>query len=482
MLKFRKKRQEEVVSERVSFTDAPFRDFGISLEELRRTWLDLVEYLVRNRSLSYMEVAKMLAVRRSKRFSEKLPENIKPIRTEVGDIFGPILISEGGESYHYLPIADVVVPKNEYLRVYQQTAQREAEELGEISGFVYERIIKEFKGKPITDVFVDAERDAYVVSYKELGGGKRHYITVSYDQGRRIIEHLKVKASKYSEVLTTVSDAPQSGKIFYSELDLEIRIEFIPTPLGEGASLRFLDVRGYFSTTLDELGYSEEVRQVLKEISKKAQGMVLVGGPTGSGKSTMIKAVLLEVDPHKKVIRAVEDPVEVIVRGVSHVQVNPQTSFADAIRSFMRANPDVIFVGEIRDTETAVRFLEASMTGHLAFSTIHANNTIENIQRLLLKVLEGGVYKEREVYKIIAGNLLASISTRLVKRKDGKGVVPLVEIFVPDYEDRRLLEEGDFLSLTERLKDKKKDLYSEGMKLVEQGIIDREEVEKYLIF
>jgi len=479
MFKFRRRGIEEDIEKKAEYDF--FRDLRISLEELRRTGLDLVEYLVRNRGLSYVEVAELLAMRRSKRFAKNIPPNVSPVKTELGDVLGPVLISVDGESYHYLPVADVVVPKDEYLRVYQQRSQEELEEFGEISGFVYERIIKEFKGKPITDVFVDAERDAYIVSYKELGGGKRHFITISYEQGRRIIEHLKVKASKYSEVLTTVSDAPQSGKIFYPELDLEIRIEFIPTPLGEGASLRFLDVRGYFNATLDELGYSEEVKQVLKEVSKKAQGMVLVGGPTGSGKSTMIKAVLLEVDPHKKVIRAVEDPVEVIVRGVSHVQVNPQTSFADAIRSFMRANPDVIFVGEVRDTETAVRFLEASMTGHLAFTTIHANNAVENIQRLLLKVLEGGVYKEKEVYKIIAGNLLVSISTRLVKRKDGKGVVPLVEVFAPDPEDRRLLEEGDFLTLAERLRSKKKDLYSEGMRLVEMGIIDKEEVEKYSV-
>ncbi len=478
MFKFKKREREKAIDKEEEF---PFKDLDVPLEELRRTGFDLVEYLVRNRGLSYVEVAEMLARRKSKRFAKKIPPNVSPVKTGLGEIFGPILISVEGESYHYLPIADVVVPKDEYLRVYQQGVQEEFVELGEISGFVYERIIKEFKGKPITDVFIDAERDAYIISYKELGGGRRHFITISYEQGRRIIEHLKVKASKFSEVLTTVSDAPQSGKIFYPELDLEIRIEFIPTPLGECASLRFFDIRGYFNTTLDELGYSEEVKQVLKEISKKAQGMVLVGGPTGSGKSTMIKAVLLEIGPHKKVIRAVEDPVEVIVRGVSHVQVNSQTSFADALRSFMRANPDVIFVGEVRDTETAVRFLEASMTGHLAFTTIHANNAVENIQRLILKVLEGGVYKEKEVYKIIAGNLLASISTRLVKRKDGKGVVPLVELFVPDPDDRRLLEEGDFLTLTERLRSKKKDLYSEGMKLVEMGIIDKEEVEKFVI-
>ena len=473
---FKKRRQEEEVFEEREGRILPATSLleGVSLEEVKASGLELIDYLVRNRGYSYQDIAKMIAQENGKEFASTVPEDVQRV--------GRVLISASTRKrYHYLPIGDVVVPKNVFEQFFYMFDEEREITAGEVSTFVYEKIMKVFKSAPITDVFIDAERDTYVISYKELGGGKRHYMTIAYEQGRKVIEHLKARAAMYSEVSITVSDMPQSGKIFYPELGLEIRIEFIPTTLGECASLRFLDVKGYFSATLEKLGYPPKVQAALREIAKKSQGFVLVGGPTGSGKSTMIKAVLLEVNPTEKVIRAVEDPVEVIVQGITHVQVNSQTTFADAIKSFMRANPDCIFVGEIRDSETAVRFLEAAMTGHLAFSTIHANDAVENLQRLAIKILEGGLFTERELYKIMASNLLASISTRLVKRKDRSGVVPLVELFIPDEEDRRLIEEGDFLALKHRLREKGEDLYTEGMRLVEQGIIDKEEVLKYLV-
>lgn len=450
---------------------------GFSVEDLQRSGLDLVEYLHRNLGYSYEDIAKRFAIHYKKEFATSISE-------PVSEVHGRLLGANSRKRYHYLPsLADVVIPKTVYLSALKSAKSEEAGLYveGEVSSFVYEEVIKRFKGAKITDVFVDADRDFYTISYKELGGGRRFYKTVSNSLGRRIVEHLKVMASKDSEVSTTITDSPQSGKIFYKELDLEIRIEFIPTPLGECVSMRFLDIRGYFNTRLEELGYSEELVGILREIAKKAQGFVLVGGPTGSGKSTMIKSVLLEMEPDKRVIRAVEDPVEVVVQGVTHVQVNPNLSFAQAIRSFMRANPDVIFVGEIRDGETAMAFLEASMTGHLALSTIHANNSIDNLQRLAIKLIETSSMGEQEVFRAMASNLLVSLSTRLLKKRDGSGVVPLVEIFVPDDHDRELLERGEFLKLLQRQREKGKDLLSEGQKLISLGIVSREEVEKYIL-
>lgn len=470
-----KKKRENRFEERTFVLPSSSLFSGISIEEVRASGLDFIDYLVKNKRYSYEDVARAIAQENGKEFSPRVPDDAQ--------VVGRFLVGASDRKrYHYLPLGDVVVPKDVFLKAFVVLGDEDRDTgAGEIFTFVYEKIIKAFKGAAITDVFVDAERDTYVISYKELGGGKRHYMTVSYEQGRKIIEHLKAKAATDSEVSITISDSPQSGKIYVPDVGLEIRCEFLPTPLGECASLRFLDVKGYFTTTLDKLGYSAQVRDALREIARKAQGFVLVGGPTGSGKSTMIKAVLLEINPMEKVIRAVEDPVEVVLQGVTHVQVNSQTSFADVIKSFMRANPDVIFVGEIRDSETAVRFLEASMTGHLAFSTIHANNAVENLQRLAMKALEGGIFKERELYKIMASNLLASISTRLLKRKNSGGVIPLVELFVPDEEERRLIEDGDFLSLAKKLRETGRDLYSEGMKLVNEGIVDEEEVKKYVI-
>ncbi len=478
-LSFKREKKEDKIEEREGPAQGIFLPEGISrlvsVEEVLASGLDLIEYLATNRGMSYSQVAELLAKNYQKGYASKV---------EVVDIVDDRLISSDGRSCHYLPLSsvEVVVPKDFYESVYFAFTKRgKDEETGEISEFVYERIIKHFKDKAITDVFIDADRDAYHIHYKELGGGKRHYLTVSYEKGVKIVEHLKAKASRYSEVNLSIRDEPQSGKISYEELGVEVRIEFIPSPFGEGVSLRFLPVSGYFSKRLVDLGYPEDITKALQELSRKAQGFILVGGPTGSGKSTMIKAMLIEMDPEKRVIRAVEDPVETPVKGVMHVQASENLSFARAIRSFMRANPDVIFVGEIRDSETALAFIEASMTGHLALSTIHANNSVENLQRLTMKIVESGKFSQEEVYKIMAGNLLGSISTRLVKRKDGKGVVPLVELFLPDEEERILIEKGNFLALERRMKEKGRDLYSVGMKMVKEGLIDEGEVVKYLI-
>lgn len=479
----RKGTQREVVQERMNFsgyvnTDKLRQAFPeLDIESFIKTGLELVEYVHRNLGLTYAQIARALAKAYSREYRDSIDESVYLLKNRL-------IGSKTQKRYHYLPVGDVVIPKDLYLlleRKAREEGARQEEEGGEISGFVYEEIIKKFKGEKITDVFIDAERDAYVISYKELGGGRKHYKTVSYSIGRRIVEHLKTKAANFSDVTTSIVDSPQSGKITYAELDLEIRIEFIPTPLGECCSLRFLDIKGYFNTSLVELGYSQELVDVLKTVAKKNQGIVLVGGPTGSGKSTMIKAVLLEMNPQERVIRAVEDPVEVIVRGVTHVQVGPGVSFAGAIRSFMRANPDVLFVGEIRDGETAMAFIEASMTGHLALSTIHANDAVDNVQRLALKILEQQIMGEAELNKVLASNLLVSISTRLVRRKDKEGVIPLVEVFMPDEEERYLLEKGEFLKLKQRQKQKGRDLLSEGKKLADMGIIDLESALKYII-
>lgn len=180
---------------------------------------------------------------------------------------------------------------------------------------------------------------------------------------------------------------PQDGKIFFRRSGgppIELRVAVLPTAGGvEDVVLRILDT----STALpmSALGLSDHDHRRLKDLVSKPYGILLVCGPTGSGKTTTLHAILRELNDGSRKIWTVENPVEITQPGLRQVEVNPRTGlmFATALRAFLRADPDVIMVGEIRDEETAKTALEASLTGHLVLSTLHTNNAPESIVRLL---------------------------------------------------------------------------------------------------
>ncbi len=178
----------------------------------------------------------------------------------------------------------------------------------------------------------------------------------------------------------------QDGALTYSIMDwdvaeMDIRVATIPTRWGERATMRILGQEtGGFS--LEQLGMPPEMLEEFRAAINKPYGMILVTGPTGSGKSTTLYAALRELDINEMNILTVEDPVEQTVDGVSQVQVSTKVNFAQALRSFLRHDPDVILVGEIRDQETAEIGLRAAMTGHLVLSTLHTNDSIGAVTRL----------------------------------------------------------------------------------------------------
>lgn len=164
--------------------------------------------------------------------------------------------------------------------------------------------------------------------------------------------------------------------------DIPFRVSVMPVIYGEKVVLRKLG--GDASVTLPQLGMSERVLGPWKEITGKAHGIILVSGPTGSGKSTTLQATINEIKSDKINISTVEDPVEAKIAGVNQVQIDAyKVSFADALRSLLRQDPDVIMVGEIRDTETAEIALRASLTGHMVYSTIHTNDAPSSVTRLV---------------------------------------------------------------------------------------------------
>ena len=178
---------------------------------------------------------------------------------------------------------------------------------------------------------------------------------------------------------------PQDGKIAlrFEGRKVDIRVSTVPTLYGESVVMRILD-KSSLSLNLSTLGMRDELIATMDSLIAKPHGMVLVTGPTGSGKTTTLYAALTRLyDPHKKII-TIEDPVEYELSGINQIPVNPKRglSFASGLRSILRQDPDVVFVGEIRDNETADIAIRSALTGHLIFSTLHTNDAISSIGRL----------------------------------------------------------------------------------------------------
>lgn len=180
---------------------------------------------------------------------------------------------------------------------------------------------------------------------------------------------------------------PQDGKIDFSEFGgqaLELRVAVMPTHDGlEDVVLRLLESAR--PLPLPQLGLQARDQDIIRGFSGRSFGMVLAAGPTGSGKTTTLHSMLAEVNTAERKIWTAEDPIEITQPGLRQVQMNPKIglTFASAMRGFLRADPDIIMVGEIRDAETARMAIEASLTGHLVLSTLHTNNACESVVRLL---------------------------------------------------------------------------------------------------
>jgi type II secretory ATPase GspE/PulE/Tfp pilus assembly ATPase PilB-like protein len=184
----------------------------------------------------------------------------------------------------------------------------------------------------------------------------------------------------------TVKRMPQDGKIKFKDrnTDIELRVATVPTQGNvEDVVMRIL-AKGT-ALPLEEMGLTDSNYREFVKLTDKPYGLVLVVGPTGSGKTTTLHAALGHINKPDRKIWTAEDPVEITQRGIRQVQINPRIGFdfATAMRAFLRADPDVIMVGEMRDFETAKMGVEASLTGHLVLSTLHTNSAVETIVRLL---------------------------------------------------------------------------------------------------
>jgi general secretion pathway protein E len=203
---------------------------------------------------------------------------------------------------------------------------------------------------------------------------------------------------------------PQDGriKIKIAGKDVDIRLSTVPTNFGERLVMRILEQTGTV-LQLEQLGFSEKSAKAVEKLIFRKYGIILVTGPTGSGKSTTLSACLVKLNSPTRNIMTVEDPIEYQIPGINQVQVNTkiELTFARALRAFLRQNPDIIMVGEIRDKETAEIAINASLTGHLVLSTLHTNDAAGAATRLI----DMGV----EPF-LVASSVLGIIAQRLIRR------------------------------------------------------------------
>jgi type IV pilus assembly protein PilB len=228
---------------------------------------------------------------------------------------------------------------------------------------------------------------------------------------------------------------PQDGRIPFKQynkkgIDIDLRVATSPLNHGEGAVLRILD-KQKSTLPLSSLGFSDENLGRYRELIRKPYGMILHCGPTGSGKSMTLYSALNEINSPELVIRTAEDPIEYTLPGICQMQMQKKIgiTFSAALRTFLRQDPDIILVGEIRDLETAQIAVEAALTGHLLFSTLHTNDAPSTIARLTDMGIEPFM---------ISASLICVCAQRLMRRlcKNCK------ESFLPEGEEARLLEEA----------------------------------------
>lgn len=277
-----------------------------------------------------------------------------------------------------------------------------------------------------------------------------------------------------------IKQRPQDGRFSQMAANqlLDIRVSSMPGSFGEVMVMRLL-LPGSSLLSLDQLGFNAEVLGLIREAMTKPHGMILNTGPTGSGKTTTLYAILKELNQPTVKIITIEDPIEYQLPGINQTQVNKAANytFANALASAVRQDPDIIMVGEIRDSDTAKIALQAALTGHLVLTTLHTNNSASAIPRLL----DMGI----EPY-LLAGSINLIIAQRLVRRlaKSGQdsylGRIPIAEALKPSSELNELI--GRKASI-EEFEQKAKELgmqtmLEDGLEKVAQGLTARAEVER----
>jgi len=256
-----------------------------------------------------------------------------------------------------------------------------------------------------SDIHIEPEEKNSLVRFR-IDGILHDVLVLPKNLHERIISRIKV----LSKLRTDEHLAPQDGKIRMklAEENIDLRVSIIPMADGEKAVLRLLSAR-FRQFSLMDLGMQEADLKKVTAATSKSYGMILSTGPTGCGKTTTIYAIVKILNTREKNITTIEDPVEYRIKGVNQIQANPKTNltFASGLRSILRQDPNIVFVGEIRDSETAGIAVNAALTGHLVLSTLHTNDAATALPRLIDMKIEPF---------LVASTVNVIIAQRLVRK------------------------------------------------------------------
>ncbi len=326
--------------------------------------------------------------------------------------------------YGYELSVDGILNEIETGEIDQRNLPAESDEYSQPVVRLVNALLSDAVKRGASDLHFEPAHEFLRIRYR-IDGVLRQIRSLHRDHWAAIAVRLKVMAS----MNIAERRAPQDGRISLSVSgrDVDFRVSSLPTTFGENIVLRVLD-RHKGIVALDRLGLHEDALAVLRLMMARPEGIILVTGPTGSGKTTTLYSMLNHLDTESVNIMTLEDPVEYPMGRVRQTSVNEaaRLTFASGVRSLLRQDPDVILIGEIRDAETAEMALRAAMTGHQVYSTLHANSAAGAIARLIETGASSG---------IMAGNIIGVIGQRLVRKLCGRCREP----YEPARLERRIL-------------------------------------------
>ncbi|MDS1030059.1 GspE/PulE family protein [Bacillota bacterium LX-D] len=269
-----------------------------------------------------------------------------------------------------------------------------------------DELIEEAIGRQASDIHIEPQEDRSLRVRFRIDGQLQEYTTLSKDVAPNFIARIKIMA----DIDITEKRIPQDGRtrVIFKNQEIDLRISSVPLIFGEKIVIRILDKEKRF-INLEKLGLESEQFEEYKKMLRTTQGMILITGPTSSGKTTTLYASLKTINSLEKNIVTIEDPVEYVLEGINQMGVNQKTglTFALGLRSILRQDPDVIMVGEIRDNETADIAIRAATTGQLVLSTLHTNDAAGALPRLINMGVEPF---------LVASAVIAVVSQRLVRK------------------------------------------------------------------
>lgn len=305
---------------------------------------------------------------------------------------------------------EVVKDMNEENRLQESGAEFDSSKLAEIAGeapvikLVNMIILQAVKDRA-SDIHIEPEENKLVIRFR-IDGILHEMFSPPKHMEPALMSRIKV----LSRMDIAEKRKPQDGRFDMKALnkDIDLRVSSFPTIYGENIVIRILD-RGGIVLGLDKIGFSADTQKDFEKLIKHPHGIILVTGPTGSGKTTTLYSALSAIDSEEKNVITIEDPVEYHLGRIRQSQVNPKAglNFATGLRSILRQDPDVIMVGEIRDKETAEISVQASLTGHLVLSTLHTNDAAGALSRLIDMDVEPF---------LISSSIIGILAQRLVRK------------------------------------------------------------------